>query len=82
VIDCGLLNRRESLLWAHWWNVRGHHASLHWYGRGLYRCILHVTKRYQNRHISFKIDAASGQPSFTAEEHDKIVELLAKAQIL
>lgn len=44
-MDCGLLPRREARLWAHWWNVRGHLASLRPNGRGLFYCELQIGEK-------------------------------------
>lgn len=41
----GLLNRRDALLWCHWWNVRGHQATAIYARRGLYDCYLTLAKR-------------------------------------
>lgn len=40
-MECGLLKKAEAREWAHWWNIRGHLAtleSINW--RGYVRCYL------------------------------------------
>ena len=46
MIYCGLLRHFEARRWAHWWNIRGHHASLeaaNW--RGYFHCYLRLNSQ-------------------------------------
>lgn len=45
----GLMCKSDCLEWAHWWNMRGHHATFEHYRGKLFSCYLTINRRHHDK---------------------------------